>query len=58
VSTVRVTALSEELHTPRRSTIRVTSGFDAYLPKPISFDRLMALITERLAILTRASASS
>ena len=36
----------------------VESGFDAYLPKPISFDRLVAVITERLAILSRAGASA
>ena len=34
----------------------VETGFDAYLPKPISFDRLVAVITERLAILTRPGA--
>jgi DNA-binding response OmpR family regulator len=36
----------------------VESDFDAYLPRPISFDRLVAVITERLAILARAGASA
>jgi CheY-like chemotaxis protein len=46
-------------HTHSEDLLRaVESGFDAYLPKPIAFDRLVAVITERLAILTRTSASS
>ena len=46
-------------HTHPDDLLRVVeSGFDAYLPKPISFDRLVALITERLAILARTGAST
>ncbi len=40
-------------HTHSEDLLRaVESGFDAYLPKPIHFDRLVAVITERLAILS------
>jgi signal transduction histidine kinase/DNA-binding response OmpR family regulator len=50
-------ALTGRTHSDDLARI-VESGFDGYLPKPISFDRLVAVITERLAILSRARAST
>jgi DNA-binding response OmpR family regulator len=35
----------------------VSRGFDDYLPKPVSFDRLDALLASRLSVLPRAAGS-
>ena len=35
----------------------VSSGFDDYLPKPVSFDKLDALLARRLSVSPRPSGS-
>jgi len=59
VSKEELTLVALTGHTHPDDLLRIVeSGFDAYLPKPISFDRLVALITERLAMLARTGASA
>ncbi len=53
---VALVALTGRTH-PEDVERVVSSGFDDYLPKPVSFDRLDALLARRLSVSPRAGGS-